>query len=106
MPCLPNDFPGAVTTVPVLKNFMSLETEDVVAEEVPVALVYNGISHTVMMASPVMLEEFGTGFSLTEGIRPAAAPCAGARGAASAASRASVMRFAPCPICPPRRPST
>ncbi len=68
MPCLPNDFPGAVTTVPVLKNFMSLETEDVVAEEVPVALVYNGISHTVMMASPVMLEEFGTGFSLTEGI--------------------------------------
>ena len=52
MPCLPNDFPGAVTTVPVLKNFMSLETEDVVAEEVPVALVYNGISHTVMMASP------------------------------------------------------
>ena len=68
MPCLPNDFPGAVSTVPVLKNFMSLETEDVVAEEVPVALVYNGISHTVMMASPVMLEEFGTGFSLTEGI--------------------------------------
>lgn len=140
MPCLPNDFPGAVTTVPVLKNFMSLETEDVVAEEVPVALVYNGISHTVMMASPVMLEEFGTGFSLTEGIvesvsdiydvevieacgsgrevritisskpsttsRPAAAPCSGARVAASAASRASAMRFAPCPICPPRRPST
>lgn len=68
MPCLPNDFPGAVSTVPVLKNFMSLETEDVVAEEVPVALVYNGISHTVMMASPVMLEEFGIGFSLTEGI--------------------------------------
>ena len=68
MPCLPNDFPGAVSTVPVLKNFMSFETEDVVAEEVPVALVYNGISHTVMMASPVMLEEFGTGFSLTEGI--------------------------------------
>ena len=68
MPWLPNDFPDAVSTVPVLKNFMSLETEDVVAEEVPVALVYNGISHTVMMASPVMLEEFGTGFSLTEGI--------------------------------------
>ena len=41
---------------------------DWVAEEVPVALVYNGISHAVMMASPVMLEECGTGFSLTEGI--------------------------------------
>lgn len=31
MHCLPIDFPGAVSTVPVLKNFMSLETEDVVA---------------------------------------------------------------------------
>ena len=31
---------------------------DWVAEEVPVALVYNGISHAVMMASPSMLEEF------------------------------------------------
>ena len=41
MPCLPNDFPPARSRpCPVLKNFMSLETEDVVAEEVPVALVY------------------------------------------------------------------
>ena len=55
MPCLPNDFPGAVTTVPVLKNFMSLETEDVVAEEVPVDPHSNGFSHDVSMASPVML---------------------------------------------------
>lgn len=46
---------------------------EALAEEAAVALVFNGIAHTVMMATPTDLEDFALGFTLTEGLleRPA-----------------------------------
>jgi FdhD protein len=52
--CVQRD--GAVATRP-----------DWLADEVPVALVADGISQAVMLATPADLEDFALGFALTEG---------------------------------------
>lgn len=66
---LEDDQPGVVErAVEVWRQWENSNAIDKLAIETAVALVYNGVSHAVMMASPMKLEEFALGFSLTEGI--------------------------------------
>ena len=44
------------------------QATDHVAEEMPVALVYHGVPHVVMLATPSDLEDFAVGFTLSEGL--------------------------------------
>jgi FdhD protein len=44
------------------------ELDRLVPAEAPVAIEYNGIAFAVMMATPVELEAFATGFTLAEGL--------------------------------------
>jgi FdhD protein len=59
--------PGARQAPVVVRRHGQVhETTDWLADEVPVALVMNGISQAVMLASPLDLEDFALGFGLTE----------------------------------------
>ena len=82
--------PASVLPLPatVLTPGAAQERMDAVAAEVPVALVFNGISHAVMMCTPQNLEAFALGFALSEGIIDQAADCYGIEVHASSATNA------------------
>lgn len=62
------DVPLSEFSVTQWQNNKPQHAQDFLAEETPVALIYNGVSHAVMLATAQDLEDFALGFSLSEGI--------------------------------------
>mgnify|MGYP001195776770 CR=1 FL=1 len=57
-----------VTSIRVAREGGREEVSRAVPSEVPVALTHDGSSYAVMLASPMDLQDFGVGFSFTEGV--------------------------------------
>ena len=68
---------GVEVTVDRWVRGSTSHTTDRVAEEVPVALLYNGEPHVVMLATPQDLEDLARGFSLSEELVDTAAEIRG-----------------------------
>jgi FdhD protein len=70
---------AAIHTVPVLRHQGAQQAwaQDQVICERPVAMVFNGVSHAVMMATPTDLDDFALGFALSEGLIEQAHDCQG-----------------------------
>ena len=62
------DVPSSTFNVLQWREGRLQKTQDCLAEETPVALIYNGVSHAVMLATAQDLDDFALGFSLSEGI--------------------------------------
>src|SRR5580692_12526263 len=65
------EVPGAVSAELAVERWsrgVLAHATDLVAEEVPVALVYHDVPHVVMLATPADLEDYGVGFTLSEGL--------------------------------------
>ena len=63
--------PGAVSAELAVERWSHgalAHATDLVAEEVPVALVYHDVPHVVMLATPADLEDYAVGFTLSEGL--------------------------------------
>ena len=60
--------PTARMPVSRLRAGVWSRADDELAEEVPVALEFNCVSHAVMLATPTDIAEFALGFSLSEGM--------------------------------------